>query len=170
MLKTPSVISSFRAVCGNSPDDLARGVDVAVREHFDRCAAQPRAVDDAGVVQLIGDHEVFLREDGRDGSGIGREPALKDDGRFSLLELREPPLQLHVNLHRARDRAHGSGADAELLQRRERFFLEPWMGRQSEVVVRGEVDDLAPVDSGTRGLLVVEHAQVAVEALRFERV
>ena len=39
---------------------LAGGVDVLVRKHLDRRAAQSRAVDDAGVIELVGNHHVFL--------------------------------------------------------------------------------------------------------------
>ena len=60
MLKTPSVISSLRCAAGSALQDRARGVDVLVREHLDRRAAQPAAVDDAGVVQLVGDDDVFF--------------------------------------------------------------------------------------------------------------
>ena len=44
-------------------DDRARGGGVAVREHLDRGAAQARAVDDAGVIQLVGDDDVVAAED-----------------------------------------------------------------------------------------------------------
>ena len=40
MLKTPSVMSSLRCVGRQLLEDLARGVDVLVREHLDRRAAQ----------------------------------------------------------------------------------------------------------------------------------
>ena len=140
------MISSLRAVCRQVADDVARRVDVAVRKHLDRRAAQPRAVDDARVVQLVGNDEVFFGEDGGDGAGVRGEAALKHDRRFGFLELREPPLELHVNRHRAGDRAHRAGADAELLDRRERLLLEPRVRRQPEVVVRREIDDLAAVD------------------------
>ena len=60
MLNTPSVMSSLRWVGGQSTQDVARRVDVLVREHLDRRAAQAAAVDDAGVIQLVGDDDVVL--------------------------------------------------------------------------------------------------------------
>ena len=60
MLKTPSVMSSLRWPAGSSAQDLARGVHVLVRKHLDRRAAQAAAVDDAGVIQLVGDDDVVL--------------------------------------------------------------------------------------------------------------
>ena len=122
------------------------------------------------MVQLVGDDDVVLGEDGGDRAGVGGEAALEDDGGLGLLELGEPALELHVDRHRAGDRAHRAGADAELLERVERPLPQSRMRRQPEVVVRREVDDLAAVDRRARGLLVVEHAQAAVEPLRLERV
>ena len=116
MLKTPSVISSLRWPAGSAVDDPARGVDVLVRKDLDRGAAQPAAVDDAGVIQLVGDDHVVFGEDGGDGAGVGGEAALKDDHRFDLLELGELPFELHVDGHRAGDGANRSGPDAERLR------------------------------------------------------
>ena len=42
--------------------DLSGGRDVAVREDFDGGAAQARTVDDAGVIQLVGDDHVVTAE------------------------------------------------------------------------------------------------------------
>ena len=80
MLKTPSVMRSFRCERGQFAQDSARRIDVLVREHLDRGAAQPAAVDDARVVQLVGDDDVFLRQERRDGAGVGGEAALEYDG------------------------------------------------------------------------------------------
>ena len=113
MLNTPSVMSSVRWPAGSDLQRLARGVDVLVREHLDRRAAQAAAVDDAGVVQLVGHDDVVLAEDGGDGARVRREAALEDDDRLGLLELGEPALELHVDRHRAGDRPHRAGADAE---------------------------------------------------------
>ena len=127
---------------GSDLQDLARRVDVLVRKHLDRRAAQAAAVDDARVVQLVRHDDVVLAEDGRDRAGVGREAALEDDDGFGLLELGEPAFELHVDGHRAGDRPNRSGADAESPRRLERALAQPRMRRQAEVVVRREVDDL----------------------------
>jgi hypothetical protein len=98
MLNTPSVMSSFRCDAGRLAQDAARPVDVLVSEHLDRGAAQPAAVDDARVVQLVADDDVFLREQGRHGAGVSGEAALEHDCRFGALELGEPPLQFTCRL------------------------------------------------------------------------
>ena len=89
MLKTPSVMSSLRCAGRQILDDLARRVDVLVREDLDRRAAETAAVDDARVIQLVGDDDVFLAEDRRDRAGVRREAALEDDDLLDLLELGE---------------------------------------------------------------------------------
>ena len=146
MLKTPSVMSSLRWPAGSSLQDLARGVDVLVRKDLDRRAAQAAAVDDAGVIQLVGDHDVVFGQDGGDGAGVRGEAALEDDDGLGLLERGEPALELHVDRHGAGDRADRAGADAEPPRRVERRLAQPRMRRQAEIVVRREVDDLAVVE------------------------
>ena len=60
MLNTPSVMSSLRCSRGSSLHDRARRVDVLVRKHLDRRPAQPGAVDDARVIQLVRDDDVVF--------------------------------------------------------------------------------------------------------------
>ena len=91
---------------GSSCEDASRGVDVLVREHLDRGAAQAAAVDDAGVVQLVGDDDVVLGQDRGDGAGVGGEAALEHDAASVCLNVGEPALELHVDRHRAGDGAH----------------------------------------------------------------
>ena len=47
-------------------------------------------------------------------------------------------------------------------------LAQPRMRRQTEIVVRRQVDDRTVVEGGVRLLLVVENAQVAVEVLFFQ--
>ncbi len=101
----------------------------------------------------------------RDGARVGGEAGLEDHAGFDVLEARDLLLQLHVDLHGAGDGAHRARADAVLLRGFERGFAQLGMGRQAEIVVGGEVDDLLAVEGADRRLLVVEHAQLEVGAL-----
>ena len=58
--------------------------DVAVAEYVDFRAREAAAVDDAGVVQLVGDDVVLGAENRRDGSGVGGESGLEDHARFHM--------------------------------------------------------------------------------------
>ena len=89
--------------------------DVFVAKDLDLRARQPRAVDNAGMVQLIGDDEIFLAQNRRHRSRIRCEPRLKDHAGFNVFEARDLLLQLHVDLHGAGDGAHRTRADAVLL-------------------------------------------------------
>ncbi len=107
-------------ICWKTADDPAGGVNILVREHLDRRSAEAAPVDDAGVVQLVGDDDVVFGQDGRDGAGVGGETALKDDNRFDFLELGQPPLELQVNGHRSGNRPDRARSDAEFLDGLER--------------------------------------------------
>ena len=138
---------------------------VLVAEDFDLGAREAGAVDDAGVIQLVGDDEVFLAENRGDGAGIGGEAGLEDHAGFDVLEARNLFFQLHVDRHGAGDGAHRAGADAVLLRGFERGFAQLGVSGQSEIVVGGEVDDLLAVEGADRRLLVLEHAQLEVGAI-----
>ena len=156
---------------GRQPfEDLARGVYVLVREDLDRRPAQSATVDDAGVIQLVGNDDVVFGQQRRHRAGVRGETALEDDHGFGILEGGEPALELDVDGHRARDRPDRSGADTERARRFQRTFAQSGMRRQAQIVVRGQVDDLALVERGRRLLLALENAQSPVQALLFERV
>ncbi len=165
MLNTPSVMSSLRRSDGQRRAESARGVDVLVREHLDRGAAQPAAVDDARVIELVGDDDVVLRKDRRDRAGIGRKAALEDDHRFGLLERCEPSSSSTCRLIVPAIVRTEPDADAEASDGLERALAQPRMRRQAQVVVRGEVDDLAVVERGRGALFPFEHSKVPEQPL-----
>ena len=76
--------------------------------------------------------------------------AVKPDWNISAssacLKLGEPALELTVQRHRAGDRAHRTRAGAELARGLRRGGVHPRVVRQSEVVVRREVDHVATVE------------------------
>ncbi len=77
-----------------------------MRKHLDRRAAQAAAVDDACVVELVGHHHIVFREKGGHRARIRGKSTLKDDDGLGPLEVREPPLQLHMYSHRSGDCSH----------------------------------------------------------------
>ena len=155
---------------GQLLDDLASRVDVLVREHLDRRLAQPRAVDDAGVIQLVGNDHVLFGEDGGHGAGIGREAALEHHHGFDVLEFREPLFELHVHGHGSRDGANRAGADAVVLDGVERGLHQLRMRRETEIVVRREIDDRLVVEGRVGFRLAFEDAEPAIKALLLQRV
>ena len=141
---------------------------VFVAEDFDLGAGEARAVDDARVVELVGDDEVFFAEDRGDGAGVGGESALEDDAGFDIFEARDLFFEFHVDLHGAGDGSYRSRADAVGFGRFDRGFAQRGVVAEAEVVVGGEVDDLLAVVGADGALLVFKLAQLEVGAALLE--
>ena len=135
-------------------------------KHLDLGPRQPRAIDNAGVVQLVGKDEIFLAQNRAHRARIGRKAALKNDARLDILEARNLLLQIHVNAHRAGNRPHRTRPHAKRACRRDRRLNQLGMVGQAQIVVAGQVDHLAPVVVAHRRLLIVENAQFEVRSLR----
>ena len=133
---------------------------IFVAEDLDFGAGEACAVDDARVVQLVGENEVFFAEDARDGAGIGGEAGLEDDAGLNALEGCNFFFELHMNAHGAGDGADRSRANAVFFRGGDGGFSELGMFTEAEVVVAGEIDDLLAVVRADGALLVVEHAQL----------
>lgn len=82
--------------------------DVFVAEDFDLGAGEACSVDDAGVVELVGEDEVFFAEDGGDSASVGGEAGLKDDAGFDSLKGSDLLFQLHMDAHGSSDGANGT--------------------------------------------------------------
>jgi hypothetical protein len=78
-------------------------------------------------------------------------------------------LELHVEHHGAGDRPNRSGADAEFVQRRKRRLPQPGVCRQTQIVVRRQVDHVPAVHHGARRLFALQDAQTPVESLGLQR-
>ena len=109
MEKTPSVMRSlWPGSFWSSLQQLFGVGDIFVAEDFDLGAGEARAVDDAGVVELVGEDEVFFAEDGGDGAGVGGESGLEDDAGLDVLEGGDLFFELHVDAHGSGDGADGA--------------------------------------------------------------
>ena len=142
--------------------------DIFVAENLDGCPREARAVDDAGVVELVGEDEVLFAQNRAHGAGVGRKSALEDHAGFDILEAGDLFFELHVDAHGSRDGAHRSRAHAKGARGVDRCLDEPGMIGEAEIVVAGQVDDFAAVVMADRGLLVVENAKLEVGALGAE--
>ena len=81
---------------------------VFVAEDFNLGTREAGAVDDAGVIELVGEDEVLFAEDGGDGAGVGGEAGLEDDAGLDAFEGCDLLLELHVDAHGSGDGADGS--------------------------------------------------------------
>ena len=134
-----------------SPAAVPRSGDVLVAKDLDLGAREPRAVDDAGVVQLVGEDEVVLAQDRAHGAGVGRESALEDHAGFDVLEARDLLFEFHVDAHGAGDGAHCARAHAQFARGLQGRLDQLGVVAQAEVVVAGQVDDLACRRNGRPG-------------------
>ena len=167
---TPSVMSNWRRPgAAVSVSSRVGGARVPVLEDLDLRARQPRAVDDRRMVETVRDDDVFLREDGGHGPGVGGEARLEHQRGLGVFERREPALQLQVCLHRPRDRANRAGTGAQPLRCLSRRAVQARMARQPQVVVRSEVDDVAAVEAGAGAGHPLQRARVLQQAVGIER-
>ena len=74
--------------------------------------AQPHAVDDGRVVQLVGDHRVLGPQQGLEETAVGVEAGGVENGVVHAQKLRQLPLQLLVDGLGAADKPHGAQAEA----------------------------------------------------------
>jgi hypothetical protein len=81
---------------------------ILMAKDFDFGAGEARAIDDAGVIQLIGEDEVFFAKDAGDSTCIRGEARLKNDACLDAFESRDFFFELHVNAHGAGDGANRS--------------------------------------------------------------
>ncbi len=144
--------------------DLLRRGGVFVRKHVDLGLGEAAAVDDAGVIQLVGDDVVFGPQNRRNRAGVGCEARLKHHARLHVLEARDALLQLHVQTHGAGDGAHRAGSHAVAPGGLQGCLAEARMRGQPQVIVGGQVDDLFAVEARFRRARRFQDAQPLVGA------
>src|SRR5215469_1137390 len=146
-------------------EDASAIRDVLMLEDFDGGLGKTAAIDDRGVIQLVGDNQIFFAQDRRNGAGIGRESGLKDDAGFCPFEARDLLFEFHVNLHSADDAAHCARADAVFADGVYGSAAKLGMGGEPKIIVRAEVDDFLAIDGGDGLLLALQNAQTKMEML-----
>src|ERR1039458_10377407 len=135
---------------------------VLVSKYLDGGAGEAGAVNNAGVVQLVGEDKVLFAEDGADGAGVGGKTALEDHACLYVLEASDLFLQIHVDAHGSGDRPHRSGADAKSARGGDGGLNQAGVIGQAQVVVAGQVNHLAAIVVAHRGLLVVEDTELEI--------
>src|SRR5687767_2778252 len=80
---------------GKLRKDSLGGGDVFVGVHVDLRAREAAAIDDARVIQLVGNDVVVGSEDRGDGTGVGGESGLEHDAGFHIFELGDTLFKLH---------------------------------------------------------------------------
>jgi hypothetical protein len=107
-------------------------------------AAEPAAVDDAGVILGIAVDGISRADQRRDRADIGGVAGRKQQRRLGSLERRERLLQLRMKLTAASDQRARPRAPTAVLHDVERRLQQPRIGGQAEVIIAAEVDELLP--------------------------
>ena len=113
-------------------------------------AGEADAVDDRGVVELVGEHPGALVAE-RVEQRLVRVPARRvGDRRLGAEELGQVPLELEVRGEEAADEADRGRPGAVAAQPLGRGLDDARLGGEAEVVVRAQADRLAPVGEADR--------------------
>ncbi len=130
---------------------------------------EPDAVDDAGVIERVGDDRVFFTQQRLEQTAVGVEAAGVEDGVFHPEKAADLLFELFVDGLGAADEADGGHAVAVTVQRAMRGFPHGHVVGQTQVVVGAEVEDFAIAGSYGPTLGACEHTLGLVQALRAQR-
>ena len=128
---------------------------------------EPDAVDEGGVVQLVGDDGVVLAHQGLEDGAVGVEAAGVELGVLHAEEFGQPGFQLGVDVLLPADEPHGGHAEAVGVHDVLGGLAQGRMVGQAQVVVRAEADHLLAVRDHLRllgrgdGALDLEQALLA---------
>src|SRR5690606_20217224 len=123
-----------------------------------------RAIDNAGVVFLIGNDHVAPAYNRRDGAEVGLVAGGDDENRLLADEVRQPLLKLAVHLQRAVHKARAGAARTEVVDGLLGGFAYLGVGGQPQVVVRADHNDLAALVADDRAFRVLKGDEEGVEA------
>jgi|GEM_PF-2836971 len=102
---------------------------------------EPDAVDERGMYQPVGDHDVFLGEYRLENTCVGVHAGREKDRVFSPEEFGHIVLELTVDVLRATDETYRGHAVATIIQAFMRGTDHLLVARETQVVVRTHVDD-----------------------------
>jgi len=155
----------FTLVLADDPLQVSR---VGVSEADDRRAGEAAAVDDTGMVELVGEDDILFADQRLDGRQVSAEAGLEGDGSLDALESRQAALQLQVQVHGAGDGAHCAWSGAVLIQRLLGGRHHLRMVGQPEVVVRAEVKHALTVHHQPGALRRAERADTVIQSSGFQ--
>ncbi len=103
------------------------------------------SVEEAGVVELVGDDAVARSGEGGQDGEIGHEAGGEEEGGLGLLEAGEGGFELVMEFHGAGDEARGAGAHAVAGEGVACGVDDGGVGGEAEIVIRGELEILTSV-------------------------
>ncbi len=131
---------------------------------------EQRRIVEASVVEAVGEHRSAVVEQRRNDAESRHVAGRKEQGARHSDELCEPPLQCLVVGMMSTDQVGCAGADTGCLRSRAGRCYEAWIGREPEIVIGTEAQQLAPVDLGPWAEHPVPRAPMAPEPRCLQRV
>jgi len=113
-------------------------IDVVMFENQELGLRRSAAIDDAGVVPFVADHDALAIDEGGDGRQIGHEAAAVDDRLFGSHERRELSLQPAMQHGSAAEQPDAMVAGAERVDRFHGGRSQPRVMQEPKVLVRAK--------------------------------
>ena len=148
------------------PPGEVLGVAVVVHEYLG--PREPAAVDQRGVVELVGEHDVARAGQRGDDPGIGEEARAEQERAVAPHERGEPLLEAAVNGHRSRREPGGAGAHPPAHRGLRGGLANPRVIGQPEAVVRAQQQHGLAVEHHVRPLRPADQPHAMLKAQRAE--
>ena len=142
------------------------GVAVVIDEHL--CAREPAAVDQRGVVSLVGEHHVAWTSERRDDPGGGEESRAEQKRAVAAQERGEALLQAAMDGHRPRRQARGTGTHSPAHGGLRGGLANPRMIGHTQAVVRAQQEHRLAIEDDVWTLRPADQADAVVKAQRTE--
>ena len=123
---------------------------VAVRVGANRRATGPGRVDQRSMVEFVHHDQVVRSGQGGECGEVGHVAGWQQQRRFGFFESRKTTLQIQMENMMAPEQSAGAAADAVTAGRLTHRFDQCRLGRQTEVVVAGEIGQLPTVANQQR--------------------
>jgi hypothetical protein len=143
-------------------------VHVAVAVDLDVGAGEAAAVDDGGVVPLVGEDRVARADERPHHACVHVVARREEEGRRGPLHARQARLQLVMQVHVADDEPRRPRSGAESGRRLDGGVPEPRIAGEPEVVVGAEVHERAAGDLHHRPLGAGDGLEPAAQPLRLQ--
>ena len=128
-----------------------------MRIHKPRRLRQPAPIDQARVILGIAKDRIPFIDQRRHNARVRRKPRRKHERRLRAFELGQPPLQLRMRFTPPAHQRTRPAAPPFALTRDSRRFDQPLIRRQSEIIIRTKIDQLAAIEHDARRLRPAPH-------------
>jgi hypothetical protein len=131
--------------------------------------AQPYAVDDARMIELVGDDGVVRAEQRLEQTTVRVEAGAVQDRVFSSEKMRDTAFEFLVDFGGAADEAYRGHAEPPAIKSLLRGGDHGWVISKPEIVIGAEIDQCLIIDADPSGLRRTDHCLGFEEAFTLQR-